>query len=176
MTLLLLIAAACVAVAIALYLVKRKNAFEKRVDLALSAGLARWSPRNVDVARERGTQPLTDEQLETIDQALTIVYERARARGYRRYLDHSVYTVVILKSEMYKGLPVFRMHTGEYVTGAGYDMDEHIIAVAECTPEQNSYLAQSVINEAEHVIAFHNDRELFEDTKVHEDGEGHPLF
>lgn len=162
--------------ALGLFIARRKNMFEKRVDIALASGLSVWSDRMVDVAREVGTKPLSHAQLKAIDQALTNVYARAAERGYRRFLDHSVYTVVILKSELYKDIPVFRMPDGEYVVGAGYSMKERIFAVAECGDDQLQALTTAVENEAEHVLLYANDRDLFNKTKIHKDGEGHPLF
>lgn len=163
-------------IAVALFIAKRKTPFEKRVDIALASGLSVWTSRMVDVAREPGTQQLTSAHLEAIDQALTNVFARAAELGWRRYLDHASYTVVILKSETYKGIPVFRMPNGEYVVGAGYSMKKRIIAVAECDEQHLDELKLSVVNEAEHVLAYFNDRELYNRTTIHAEGEGHPIF
>lgn len=171
---LIIIAAALVPLAVYLW-TRQKSELEKRVDRAMSDGLNRWSPRYADVARERDVA-VTLEHLTAIDTGLAEVFERARSKGYTRHLEQSLYTFVFLMGESFKGVNVFRMPDGDYVAGIVVDLDKRIIAIPEHKPDQTAELAQIVGYEAEHCILYANDRDLFERTKTHAPGEGHPIF
>lgn len=164
-------------VALVVYLRRRKTPIEQRIDRALTAaGSGGYTPREVRVVQEAGTSLLTIEQLDAIDRGLQDVFDRAAVLGYRRCLEPSLYTIVILRGEAYKGVRVFRLSTGLAVAGICVDLDNRVVAVADHDPVQLDELARIVGYEAEHIVLYFNDPELFERTETHAPGEGHPLF
>lgn len=156
--------------------VRRPNVLERRIKAALSSGRNAWSTCFVDVASEAGTCQLLNEQLDAIDTGLQFTFDKARTRGWTLALDFEGYTVVILKGEKYKGVNCIRMPNGEWVAGLVTDLAKQIIVIPEPSSGELEELARIIGYEAEHIIAFHNDRDLFERTETHETGEGHPIF
>jgi len=154
----------------------RKDRLRRRIDAALAAGLNAWSPCWVDVVREPGTAKLTNDQLGAIDTGLTFTFDKARKLHWCWGLDHEAYVLVILKGEKYKGINCLQLPNGSYVAGMVADLDKRIIVIPEHEPDELEEMARIVGYEAEHILCWWNDPDLYERTKVHAPGEGHPIF
>lgn len=155
---------------------RRRDPLGRRVDAALSSGRNIWSKRFVDVAYEPGTASLYDAQLDAVDTGLQFTFDKARRRGWTFALDHGQYIIVVLKGEKYKGINCIRMPNGEWAAGVVADLKRKIIAIPEHAPDELEELARIVGYEAEHVIAWCNDRAFYNRTKDHASGGGHPIF
>jgi hypothetical protein len=130
--------------------------------------------------------------LTAIDQGFTDLFAVARKHGYRNHLNYSDYTVFIGKADRTKDSagnysPDIAVPAGQYA-GSGYDQGGFIYAAgmvlgynpsafvfAEHTGSLQR-VSDVVRFEGEHIVLFFNDRQLYEQTKDHSKGGGHPIL
>ena len=132
------------------------------------------------------------ELLRAIDTGFADLFTIARKRGYRARLDFSSYTVFIARADRRRDStggysPDVAVPAGQYA-GGGYDQGGFVYAagmVLAFNPsafliaehERNIERVSSIVRfEGEHIILYHNDRSLYERTKDHSRGGGHPIL
>lgn len=147
------------------------------------------SPKGVRVYSQQ--QPRI-ELLRAIDNGFANLFAVARRNGYRARLDFSSYTVFIAKADRTKDSsggysPDISVPSGQYA-GSGYDQGGYVFAagmVLAFSPsafiiaehETNVERISEIVRfEGEHIILYHNDRALYEKTKDHSQGGGHPIL
>lgn len=147
------------------------------------------SPRGVRVYAQRQPRP---DLLQAIDTGFSNLFDVARRHGYRARLDFSSYTVFIGKADRLKDSsgvysPDIAVPAGQY-TGSGYDQGGYVYAagmVLAYNPSafliaehegSVSRVSDIVRFEGEHIILYFNDRSLYEKTKDHSQGGGHPIL
>ena len=147
----------------------------------------------LNIKIEKGAKcPPSD--IDAMERGLTRCFEKARAVGYDTPFNLSAYTIVILGDAMRapeSQTLCYKLPAGPYA-GTQWDLGGFILAAGQCVyiggatgnviaiPEHNGQdleqLALISEYEAEHVILFYCDPAKFEATKVHGQGQGHPLF
>lgn len=147
------------------------------------------SPKGVRVYSQQ--QPRI-ELLRAIDNGFANLFAVARGHGYRARLDYSTYTVFIAKADRTKDStggysPDISVPSGQYA-GSGYDQGGYVFAagmVLAFNPsafivaehEKNVERISEIVRfEGEHIILYYNDRALYENTKDHSQGGGHPIL
>lgn len=147
------------------------------------------SPRGVRVYAQQ--QPRL-ELLRAIDTGFANLFAVARSHGYRARLDYSSYTVFIAKADRNKDStggysPDIAVPAGQYA-GSGYDQGGYVYAagmVLAFNPsafiiaehERNVERISDIVRfEGEHIVLYYNDRSLYEKTKDHSRGGGHPIL
>jgi hypothetical protein len=130
--------------------------------------------------------------LTAIDNGLTELFNVAGRQGYRARLDYSYYTIFIARADRTKDStgaysPDIAVAAGQYA-GSGYDQGGYIYAagmVMAFNPcafiiaehERDLPRISNVVRyEGEHLILYHNDRELYGRTADHSQGGGHPIL
>lgn len=132
------------------------------------------------------------EVLRAIDSGFANLFAVARRHGYRARLDYFSYTVFVAKADRLKDStgaysPDIAAPAGQYagsefdqggfVYAAGmvlaFNPSAFIIAEHEQDVER---ISQIVRYEGEHIILYFNDRPLYEKTKDHSHGGGHPIL
>jgi len=102
---------------------------------------------------------------QVLEAALTEVAKRARCLGYDKELELSDYIVAVLTPELqYKGIGVFRYQDG-YIAGMYHPSTDTLILADQ--PD----LTEIATHEATHRVYRWNDKNKFEQFKVHVDGE-----
>ena len=147
------------------------------------------SPRGVQVIAR--TQPRA-EVLRAIDDGFAELFSIARRHGYRARLDYAAYTVFVARADRERDSsgaysPDIAIPAGQYA-GSGYDQGGYIYAaglvlaydpcafiIAEHEKDQRR-IADVVRYEGEHIVLFHNDRNLYQRTADHSRGGGHPIL
>ena len=137
------------------------------------------------------SQPDSD-MLRAIDDGLTELFTVARKNNYRNRLRFSDYTIFIAKSDRTKDInkqysPDIAVSAAQYA-GSVYDQGGFIYAagmvlaynpcafvIAEHTKDFRR-VSNVVRFEGEHLILYHNDRKLYEQTADHSKGGGHPIL
>lgn len=147
------------------------------------------TPNGVRVYAQRQPRP---EMLRAIDSGFANLFAVARKHGYRARLDFTSYTVFIARADRTKDStggysPDIAVPPGQYA-GSGYDQggfvyaagmvlafnpSAFIIAEHESSIERVSNIVRF---EGEHIILYYNDRSLYEKTKDHSQGGGHPIL
>lgn len=130
--------------------------------------------------------------LKAIDDGLTELFAVARKNNYRNRLTFSDYTIFIAKSDRTKDInkqysPDIAISAAQYA-GSVYDQGGFIYAagmvlaynpcafvIAEHTKDFRR-VSNVVRFEGEHLILYHNDRKLYEQTADHSKGGGHPIL
>lgn len=147
------------------------------------------SARGVRVYAQRQPSP---ELLQAIDAGFANLFAVARGHGYRARLDFTSYTVFIGKADRVKDSsgvysPDIAVPAGQYA-GGGYDQGGFVYAagmVLAYNPsafliaehiESVARISDIVRYEGEHIILYFNDRALYEKTKDHSQGGGHPIL
>ncbi len=147
------------------------------------------TPRGAHVIAVTRPRP---EALRAVDDGLTDLFAIARKHGYRSHLNYSDYTIFIAKPDR------TRDSTGAYspdvayvapsYVGSIYDKGGYIYAAgmsfsfAPCAlvvaEHEHDFqrMATTVRYEGEHLILYHNDRRLFNETADHSRGGGHPIL
>lgn len=137
------------------------------------------------------TQPRAD-ILRAIDDGFTSLFTVARRHGYRARLDYSSFTVFIARADRTKDSqgnysPDIAVPAGQYA-GSGYDQGGFIYAAGKVLAynpssfiiaehEKNLQRVSDIVRyEGEHIILYYNDRALYEKTKDHSKGGGHPIL
>ncbi len=137
------------------------------------------------------TRPQTD-ALRAIDNGLTDLFAVARKHGYRSHLNYSDYTIFIAKPDRTRDSAgayspdvayVAPTYVGSiydkggyiYAAGMSFSFDPCALVVAEHARDFQR-MANVVRYEGEHLILYHNDRRLFNETADHSRGGGHPIL
>lgn len=132
------------------------------------------------------------EVLRAIDVGFTNLFAVARRHGYRARLDYASYTVFIAKADRIKDStggysPDIAVPAGQYA-GSGYDQGGYVYAAGMVLAYNPSAfviaehdgnvtrISDIVRFEGEHIILYYNDRPLYEKTKDHSQGGGHPIL
>jgi hypothetical protein len=151
------------------------------------------SPGGVEIWVEENAVCSPVEQA-AIENGLLQCFEKARAQGYDRPLSLTDYRVAIIADSVRSPeaqIWSYKLPAGPY-TGTEWDLGGYILAagqmIAAGTPYGNiiaipdhhgtdlEQLEQIVMYEAEHIILAYCDGDKFEATKIHGQGQGHPLF
>lgn len=129
----------------------------------------------------RSDSPVSAATKAAIDRGIAATIEKARCKGYTKALTLSSYKVAIIKGEIYKGVPVYRIpcgsHCAEYGQGDGtmFVAGQFLEPDTVVFPEQENP-EQIAGFEAEHLVLFQNDKAEFERTHTHGSGSGHPIL
>ena len=132
------------------------------------------------------------EMLRAIDQGFTDLFAVARKRNYRNRLNHSDYTVFIAKADRTKDSagnysPDIATPAGQYA-GSVYDQGGFVYAAGQVLGNSPSgfvfaehdrslnRVSDIVRFEGEHIVLYHNDRRLYQQTADHSQGGGHPIL
>lgn len=130
--------------------------------------------------------------LTAIDDGFSELFKRARREGYSKRLAYSDYVVFIAKADRTKNSennysPDIAVPAGQY-GGSVYDQGGFIYAagmVIGYTPgafiianhdRELSRVSDIVRFEGEHIVLYHNDRDLYHETADHSSGGGHPIL
>ena len=147
------------------------------------------TPRGAHVASVR---PPRAEMLRAIDQGLDELFAVARRHGYGRQLNHSDYTIFIARADRTRNgdgaySPDVAVGAAQYA-GSIYDQGGYVYAagiVSSFAPcafviaehERDWRRVSDVVRfEGEHLVLYHNDRQLFQQTADHSRGGGHPIL
>lgn len=130
--------------------------------------------------------------LNAIDNGLTDLFAAARRNNYRRRMNYSDYTIFIAEPDRIKDFnrqysPDIAVAAAQYA-GTVYDKGGYIYAagmvisfnpcafiIAEHT-KNFQRVADVVRYEGEHLVLYHNDRNLYAKTADHSKGGGHPIL
>jgi hypothetical protein len=131
--------------------------------------------------------------LNAIDAGLSNLFSAARRNGYRAKLNYSDYTIYIARADRQRSAatgqysPDIAIGAAQYA-GSAYDQGGYIYAagivvalnpctfmIAEHTTDFNR-VSEAVRNEGEHLVLYHNDRRLYNQTADHSRGGGHPIL
>ena len=132
------------------------------------------------------------EALRAIDSGLAELFAIARRHGYGRGLNFSDYTVFIGRADRDRDSagaysPDIALGAAQY-RGSVYDKGGYVFAAGMVlSMEPGAFLIaehdrdfQRIANvaryEGEHIILYHNDRRLFQQTYDHSRGGGHPIL
>ena len=132
------------------------------------------------------------EVLNAIDAGLAELFDAARRLGYRRMLDYSNYTVFIGRADRQRDSagaysPDIAVGAAQY-RGSVYDKGGYVFAAGMVlSMEPGAFLIgehdrdfQRIANvaryEGEHIILYHNDRRLYQQTYDHSRGGSHPIL
>lgn len=119
--------------------------------------------------------------LAAIDDGLSDLFERTRGRGYSRYQSHKEFTIVCYPPTYYTEVeqnPALTLKDGRTIAGTVISLTNPVleppfILIAENWFKYN-YLSDAVRNEGEHIVAFYNDKALFEFARGANDV--HPIY
>jgi hypothetical protein len=147
------------------------------------------SPRGVRIYSVSRPNPAT---LRAIDGGLTDLFAVARRHGYRQGLNYSDYTVFIGRPDRQRDSagaysPDIAVGAAQYA-GSVYDKGGYVFAAGMVlSMEPGAFLIAEhesdfgrVSNvaryEGEHIILYHNDRRLYQQTYDHSRGGSHPIL
>jgi hypothetical protein len=134
----------------------------------------------------------TAAMLRAVDTGLTNLFAIARKHNYRVRLNYSDYTIFIARADRRKDSsgnysPDIAIGAAQYA-GSIYDQGGYVYAagmVLSFNPsafifaehDRNLERVSDVVRyEGEHIILFHNDRRLYNQTFDHSKGGGHPIL
>jgi hypothetical protein len=130
--------------------------------------------------------------LKAIDDGLANLFALSRKNNYSRRLNYSDYTIFIAKADRLKDSsgqysPDIAIGAAQYA-GSIFDQGGYIYAagmvvafnpnafiIAEHTKHYER-VSDVVRYEGEHLVLYHNDRRLFNQTADHSQGGGHPIL
>ena len=130
--------------------------------------------------------------LRAIDEGLRNLFSVARKSGYNRKLNYSDYTIFIARADRTRNSsgqysPGIAVGAAQYA-GSVYDKGGYVYAagmvlgynpaafvIAEHTGNLQG-VSDIVRYEGEHIILYHNDRRLYNQTADHSQGGGHPIL
>jgi hypothetical protein len=133
-----------------------------------------------------------DSALMAVDTGLRNLFAIARKNGYNRKLSYSDYTIFIARADRTRDSsgqysPGIAVGAAQYA-GSVYDKGGYIYAagmvlgynpaafvIAEHTANLQG-ISDIVRYEGEHIILYHNDRRLYNQTADHSQGGGHPIL
>lgn len=181
------------AVIIWLIFFRKRGGYPGIEDRVFSATRRDITPLGVEIWLE-GEAKVTLSDKNRIDEGLMACFQRARNAGYTLALDHRQYKVCFLENperSPESGTLSYRLPAGPYA-GTKWDMGGYILAAGQmimadyedgnliALPEHNGQDQDSLRTiadyEAEHVVLCYNDGEKYEATKIHGQGQGHPLI
>jgi hypothetical protein len=130
--------------------------------------------------------------MSAIDSGLSQLFAVARRRGYRQMLNHSDYTVFIGRADRQRDSagaysPDIAVGAAQYA-GSVYDKGGYVFAagmVLSMAPgafliAEHERDFQRIANvaryEGEHIVLYHNDRRLYQQTYDHSRGGSHPIL
>ncbi len=143
-------------------------------------------------ARVYSVKKPSSKMLRAIDDGLTELFTIARKHKYSKRLNYSDYTIFIAKADRTKDSnkqysPDIAVSAAQYA-GSIYDQGGYIYAagmvvafnpcafiIAEHTKDFQR-VSNVVSYEGEHLILYHNDRQLYNKTADHSQGGGHPIL
>ncbi len=176
-----------------------QSAQPRRVDPRLVAQAERYSgdrfefesltPRGVRVYSVGRPNPAT---MNAIDGGLTELFGIARRKGYRQMLNYSDYTVFIGRADRQRDSagaysPDIAIGAAQYA-GSVYDKGGYVFAAGMVlSMEPGAFLIAEherdfgrISNvaryEGEHIVLYHNDRQLYSRTYDHSRGGSHPIL
>lgn len=170
-----------VVIGLVAYLSLRKTGMEKRISRIMHqytepSGLQIW-------VEDGATYP----KVSAIESALQGMFDKAARKGYQNKLSLKDYIIVIIRPDENDslGFPAFRLPSGPY-SGTGYDKGAYILAsgqfvvpnkivIPSHTASQTDHLKEIIEHESIHAILFSNNKEKFEQTRVHRSGEDFSL-
>lgn len=143
-------------------------------------------------ARVYAVKKPSSKMLDAIDQGLTDLFAIARKNTYQKRLNYSDYTIFIAKADrtvnsekIYS--PDIAIGAAQYA-GSVYDQGGFVYAAgmvlsynpcafvfAEHTKDFQR-VSDVVRFEGEHIVLYHNDRQLYRSTADHSQGGGHPIL
>lgn len=147
------------------------------------------SPRG---ARVYGVKKPSAQMLAAIDKGLTDLFAVARKNNYRKKLNYADYVIFIANPDRQKNAdggysPDIAIGAAQYA-GSVYDKGGYIYAagmvigynpcaflIGEHTKDFNR-AADVVRYEGEHIVLYHNNRRLYNETADHSQGGGHPIL
>jgi hypothetical protein len=147
------------------------------------------TPRGAHVAAVRRPP---EEMLRAIDDGLAELFAVARRHGYRSRLDYSDYTIFVARADRTRDSagaysPDIAVGAAQYA-GSVYDkggyvfaagivssLDPCAFAIAEHAGDWQR-VSNVVRYEGEHLVLYHNDRRLFQQTYDHSRGGSHPIL
>ena len=130
--------------------------------------------------------------LRAIDDGLTELFAIARRHGYHQRLDHTAFTVYIARADrtrdssgayspdiavnaaQYAG-SVYDQGGFVYAAGMVLEFNHCVLVIAEHEKDMRR-VSDVVRYEGEHLILYHNDRALYQQTADHSRGGGHPIL
>ena len=147
------------------------------------------TPRGVRVLAVRRPNV---ETLRAIDRGLADLFAVARRRGYRAALNFADYTVFVARADRTQNAareysPDVAIGASQYA-GSVYDQGGFVYAagiVSSFSPcafviaehERDWRRVSNVVRyEGEHLVLYHNDRRLYQQTYDHSRGGGHPIL
>jgi len=147
------------------------------------------SPRGVRVYSVGRPNPSA---MRAIDSGLTELFAVARRKGYRQRLNYSDYTVFIGRADRNRDSagaysPDIAVGAAQY-RGSVYDQGGYVFAAGMVlSMEPGAFLiaehdrdfgriANVARYEGEHIVLYHNDRRLYQQTYDHSRGGGHPIL
>ena len=147
------------------------------------------TPRGAHVVTRVRPRP---EWLRAVDDGLSDLFAVARKHGYRSHLNYSDYVIFIAKPDRTRDSTgayspdvayVAPSYAGSiydqggyiYAAGMAFSFDPCALVVAEHDHDFQR-MANVVRYEGEHLVLYHNDRRLFEQTADHSKGGGHPIL
>ncbi len=147
------------------------------------------TPRGVRVISVTRPRP---EMLRAIDEGFAALFTAAQRNGYRNRLNYGSYTVFIARPDRNKDAtggysPDLAVAAGQYA-GSGYDQGGYIYAagmVLAYDPsafiiaehDGNLQRVRDIVRyEGEHIVLYHNNRALYQQTADHSRGGGHPIL
>lgn len=151
-----------------------------------------FSARTAKGARVFGVNKPTTQMLSAIDKGLANLFAVARKNGYAQKLNYSDYTIFIAQADRTKNAdkqysPDIAVGAAQYA-GSVYDQGGFVYAagmvlaykpcafvIAEHTKEFGR-VSDVVRYEGEHLVLYHNDRGLYNETADHSKGGGHPIL
>jgi len=143
-------------------------------------------------ARVYSVKKPSSKMLKAIDDGLTQLFAVARKHKYSKRLNYSDYTIFIAKADRTTDSnkqysPDIAVSAAQYA-GSIYDQGGYIYAagmvaafnpcafiIAEHTKDFQR-VSNVVSYEGEHIILYHNDRQLYNKTADHSKGGGHPIL
>ena len=143
-------------------------------------------------ARVYSVKKPSSKMLKAIDDGLTQLFTIARKHKYSKRLNYSDYTIFIAKADRTKDRtkqysPDIAVSAAQYA-GSIYDQGGYIYAagmvvafnpcafiIAEHTKDFQR-VSNVVSYEGEHIVLYHNDRQLYNKTADHSKGGGHPIL
>lgn len=147
------------------------------------------TPRGVRVISVTRPRP---EMLRAVDEGFAALFTAAQRNGYRNRLNFGSYTVFIARPDRNKDAnggysPDLAVAAGQYA-GSGYDQGGYIYAagmVLAYDPsafiiaehDGNLQRVRDIVRyEGEHIVLYHNNRALYQQTADHSRGGGHPIL
>lgn len=134
----------------------------------------------------------SSEMLNAIDKGLTDLFAVAKKHKYNKRLNYSDYVIFIAKPDRQKNYegnysPDIAVGAAQYA-GTVYDKGGYIYAagmviaynpcafvIGEHTKDFNR-VSDVVRYEGEHIVLYHNDRKLYNETADHSKGGSHPIL